>query len=142
MNLYLLISARKQIFAYFQYLICLNKILQSLNFCISYRGKVTKFITSDYTFRKKNFYPILSNPNFSSPLIMFFFNLIHVTMTLFLLTLVFLMISPFLWCQKIFWTGNDVFCDVFSLCCNAMIRHSCQQFGNAVDVKVGNHIAM
>ena len=30
MNLYLLISAKKQIFAYFQYLVCLNKILYSL----------------------------------------------------------------------------------------------------------------
>ena len=38
-NIYLLISAKKQIFAYFQYLICLNKILQTLNFCIPYRGK-------------------------------------------------------------------------------------------------------
>ena len=48
MNLYLLISAKKIILAYFQYFACLNKILQSLNFRISYCGKVTKFITSDY----------------------------------------------------------------------------------------------
>ena len=38
-NLYLLISAKKQIFAYFQYLVRLNKISQSLNFRIPYRGK-------------------------------------------------------------------------------------------------------
>ena len=72
MNLYLLISAKKRIFAYFQYLVCLNKILQSLNFCIPYpgkkiRGKVTKFFTSDYIFSRLNFNPILSNPDFFSP---------------------------------------------------------------------------
>ena len=41
--------------AYFQYLIFLNKILQSLNFRIPYPGKkiggkVTKFFISDYFF--------------------------------------------------------------------------------------------
>ena len=65
MNLYLLISAKKQIFAYFQYLVCLNKVLQSLNFHIPCRGKVTKFITSNYIFSNKNFDPILSNTNYS-----------------------------------------------------------------------------
>ena len=64
MNLYLLISAKKQIFAYFQDLICLNTVLQSR---IPYWGKVNKFITSDYIFPDKNFNPILSNPNFSFP---------------------------------------------------------------------------
>ena len=54
MNLYLLISAKEKIFAYFQYLACLNKILQSLSFRIPYWGKkVTKFITSDYIPRQK-----------------------------------------------------------------------------------------
>ena len=65
MNLYLLISAKKQIFAYFQYLFCLDKVLQSLNFHIPCRGKVTKFITSNYIFPNKNFNPILSNTNYS-----------------------------------------------------------------------------
>ena len=65
LNLYLLISAKKQIFAYFQYLVCLNKVLQSLNFHIPCRGKVTKFITSNYIFSNKNFDPILSNTNYS-----------------------------------------------------------------------------
>ena len=55
MNLYLLISAKKQIFAYFQYLVCLNKVLQSLNFHIPCQGKVTKFITSNYIFSNKYF---------------------------------------------------------------------------------------
>ena len=40
MNLYLLISAKKQTFAYFQYLVCLNKVLQSLHFHIPCRVKV------------------------------------------------------------------------------------------------------
>ena len=49
MNFYLLISAKKQIFAYFQYLVCLNKTLQSLSLHIAYRGKksrgkVSKFL--------------------------------------------------------------------------------------------------
>ena len=40
MNLYLLISAKKKVFAYFQYLACLYKmILQSLNFRVPYSGK-------------------------------------------------------------------------------------------------------
>ena len=47
MNLHLLISAKRQIFAYFQDLVCLNKVLQSINLRIPYRGKVIKFITSD-----------------------------------------------------------------------------------------------
>ena len=69
MNLYLLITAKKQIFAYFQYLVCLNKILQSLDFLIAnrekkIRGKVTKFFQSDYIFPQLNFNPILSNPDF------------------------------------------------------------------------------
>ena len=34
------------------------------------------------------------------------------------------------------------FCDVFSLCRNAIIGPSCQHFGNAADMKVGNHIAL
>ena len=75
MNLYLLISAKKQIFAYFQYLVCLNKVLQSLNFHIPCRGKVTKFITSNYIFPNKNFNPILSNTNYSFRAYHVFFNL-------------------------------------------------------------------
>ena len=55
MNLYLLITAKKQIFTYFQYLVCLNKILESLNFRITYRGKKVwekrlKFFTSEELF--------------------------------------------------------------------------------------------
>ena len=65
MNLYLLIAAKKQIFAYFQYLFCLDNVLQSLNFHIPCRRKVTKFITSNYIFPNKNFNPILSNTNYS-----------------------------------------------------------------------------
>ena len=71
MNLYLLISAKKKIFAYFQYLACLNKILQSLNFRIPYwekkvgeKGLSLSLVT---IFPDKNFNPILSNPNFSFP---------------------------------------------------------------------------
>ena len=75
MNLYLLISAKKQIFAYFQYLVCLNKVLQSLNFLIPCRGKVTKFIASNYIFPSKNFNPIVSNPNYS-------FRIYHVSLNL------------------------------------------------------------
>ena len=65
MNLYLLISAKKQIFAYFQYLVCLNKVLKSLNFHIPCREKVVKFITSNYIFPNKNFNPTVSNPSYS-----------------------------------------------------------------------------
>ena len=46
-----MISAKKKIFAYFQYLACLNKILQSLNFRIY---SLTKILIR-----------ILSNSNFS-----------------------------------------------------------------------------
>ena len=69
MNLYLLISAKRKIFAYFQYLACLNKILQSLNFRLPYWGKkVGKKclnLSQVTIFPDKNFNPILSNPNFS-----------------------------------------------------------------------------
>ena len=75
MNLYLLISAKKQIFADFQYLVCLNKVLQSLSFHIPCRGKVTKVITSNYIFPSKNFNPIVSNPNYS-------FRVYHVSLNL------------------------------------------------------------
>ena len=75
MNLYLLISAKKKTFTYFQYLVSLNKILQSLKFRIPYRGKVTTLITSDYIFHDKNFNLILSNPNFSFPAYDVSFNL-------------------------------------------------------------------
>ena len=75
MNLSLLISAKKQIFAYFQYLVCLNKVLQSLNVHIPCQGKVTKLITSNYIFPNKNFNPILSNPNYSFRAYHVFFNL-------------------------------------------------------------------
>ena len=75
MNLYLLISAKKKTFTYFQYLVSLNKILQSLKFRIPYRGKVTTLITSDYILHDKNFNLILSNPNFSFPAYDVSFNL-------------------------------------------------------------------
>ena len=53
-----MISAKKNIFAYFLYLACLNKILQSLNFPIPYWEKkswrkVSKLITSDHILRQK-----------------------------------------------------------------------------------------
>ena len=67
MNLYLLISAKKKIFAYFQYLVCLNKILQSLSFRIPYWGKKWLSLSQVTIFPEKNFNPILSNPNFSLP---------------------------------------------------------------------------
>ena len=67
MNLYLLISAKKKIFAYFQYLVCLNKILQSLSFRIPYWGKKWLSLSQVTIFPEKNFNPILSNPNFSFP---------------------------------------------------------------------------
>ena len=80
MNLCMLISAKKKISAYFQYLACLNKILQSLNFRIPYWGKKVgeKWLSlSQVTiFFDKNFNPILSNPNFSFPAYHVSFNLI------------------------------------------------------------------
>ena len=39
------------------------------------------------------------------------------------------------------WKWRD-FVTWFSLCCNAIIAPSCQHFGNAADMKVGNHIAL
>ena len=50
--------------------------------------------------------------------------------------------EPFLECQNIFWIGNDVILWQHSLCCDAIIGPNCQHFCNAVNVKVGNHIAM
>ena len=44
--------------------------------------------------------------------------------------------------QNIFWTGNDVILWHHSLCCDAIIGHSCQHFGNAVNIKVGIHFTM
>ena len=77
MNLYLLISAKRKIFAYFQYLACLNKILQSLNFRLPYWGKkVGKKclnLSQVTIFPDKNFNPILSNTNFSFPAYYVFF---------------------------------------------------------------------
>ena len=64
-------SAKKKIFAYFQYLDCLKDLTVSkFSYTLSGKksqGKVTKFITSDYIFPDKNFNSILSNPNFSLP---------------------------------------------------------------------------
>ena len=72
---------------------------------------MTKFITSDYVFRKKKFYPILSNPNFSSPLIMFFFNLmsrdndvISADISIFDDLAIFVMSKDFLnWKRRVLW---------------------------------------
>ena len=115
MNLYLLISAKKKIFAYFQHLFCLNKILQPLNFRIPYRGKksrgkVTKFITSDYVFPHKNFNPILSNPNFSFHTYHVSFNLmsrdidiISADISIFDDLTIFVMLNDFLnWKRRVF----------------------------------------
>ena len=49
---------------------------------------------------------------------------------------IFVMLKDFL-----SWEWRD-FVMRFSLCCNAIIGPSCQHFDNAVDMKVGNHIAM
>ena len=75
MNRYLLISAKKKIFAYFQCLPCLNKILQSLSFRIPYWGKKSLSLSQLTIFRDKNFNTILSNPNFSFPAYHLSFNL-------------------------------------------------------------------
>ena len=79
MNLCMLISAKKKISAYFQYLACLNKILQSLNFRITYRGKkvAEKWLRLSQvtTCPDKTFNPILSNSNFSFPAYHVSFNL-------------------------------------------------------------------
>ena len=44
--------------------------------------------------------------------------------------------------QKIFWTGNEVILCHDSLCCDAIIRPSCQYCGNAVNIRVGIPITM
>ena len=67
MNLYLLVSAKNKIFACFQYLDCLNKILRSLSFCIPYWGKKWISLSQMSILPDKNFNPILSNTNFSFP---------------------------------------------------------------------------
>ena len=129
MNLSLLISAKKQIFAYFQYLVCLNKVLQSLNVHIPCQGKVTKLITSNYIFPNKNFNPILSNTNYS-------FRAYHVSLNLMSHDIdiisadisnfgdlaIFVMSKDFLnwkWCD---------FLTSFSLCCK--LSHFAVQFSN------------
>ena len=67
MNLYLLLSAKSKIFACFQYLDCLNKILRSLSFSIPYWGKKWLSLSQISILPDKNFNPILSNTNFSFP---------------------------------------------------------------------------
>ena len=75
----MLISAKKKIFAYFQYLACLNKILQSLNFRIPYWekkvGEKGLSLSQVTIFPDKNFNPILSNLNFYFPAYHASFNL-------------------------------------------------------------------
>ena len=44
--------------------------------------------------------------------------------------------------QKIFWAGNDVILWHYPLCCDAFVGASCQDFGNAVNIKEGIHITM
>ena len=143
MNLNLLISAKKQIFAYLQYLVCLNKVLQFINFRIPYRGKVTKFITNDYISTDKNFNPNLSNPNFSFPAYHVSFNLMSCDIDIISADisifddLVFFVISK----DFLNWKWRD-FVTWFSLSCNTIIGPSCQHFGNALDMKVWNHVAI
>ena len=147
MNLYLLISAKKKIFTYFQYLACLNKILQSLNFRITYRGKkvAEKWLRLSQvtTYPDKTFNPILSNSNFSFPAYHVSFNLmsrgidiISAATSIFDDLAIFVMLKDFL-----NWKWRD-FVTWFSSCCKAIIGPSCQHPGNAANIKVGNNIAM
>ena len=135
--------SKKQIFAYFHYLTCLNKVSQSLNFRIPYRGKVSKFITIDYIFPDKNFNPILSNLSFSVPAYHVSFNLISsaiditsANINIFDDLAILVMSKDFL-----IWKWRD-FMTWFCLCCNTIIGSSCQHFSNAVDMKAWNHMAM
>ena len=143
MNLYLLISEKKKIFAYVQYLACLYKILQSLSFRIPSWGKKWLSLSQVTIFPDKNFDPILSNPNFSFPAYHVSFNsmscgidIIFAGIGIFDDLAIFAMLKDFL-----NWKWHD-FVTWFSLCCNAIIGPSCQHFGNVVDMKVWNHIAM
>ena len=143
MNLYLLISAKKKIFAYVQYLACLNKILQSLSSRIPYWEKKWLSLSQVTIFSDKNFSPILSNTIFSFPAYHVFFNLMSrdfnissAGIGIFDDLVVFVMLKDFLNWK---WRG---FVTWFSLCCNAIIGPSCQHLDNAVDMKVGNYIAM
>ena len=137
----MLISAKKKIFAYFQFLASLNKIFQSLSFRLSYWGK--KCLSQVTIFPDKNLNPILSNANISFPAYHVSFKLmsrdidiISAGISIFDDLAIFVMLKDFL-----NWKWRD-FVTWFSLCCNAIIGPSCQHFGNAVDMKVGNHIAM
>ena len=143
MNLYLLLSAKSKIFACFQYLDCLNKILRSLSFSIPYWGKKWLSLSQMSILPDKNFNPILSNTNFSFPAYHVSFKLmsrdidiISAGISIFDDLAIFVMLKDFL-----NWKWRD-FVTWFSLCCNAIIGPSCQHFGNTVDMKVGNHIAM
>ena len=97
-----------------------------------------KFITSDYIFHDKNFNLILSNLNFSFPAYHVSFNLmsrdtdiISADISIFDALTILVMLKDFLtWKWRV----------LFML--KAIIWPSCQHCGNAVDMKVGNHIAM
>ena len=147
MNLYMLISAKKKIFAYFQYFACLNKILQSLNFRMPYWGKKAgeKWVSlSQVTiFSDKNVNPILSNSNFSFPAYYVSFNLISRDIDIISTDISIFDGPTILVMSKDFlnWKWRD-FVTWFSLCCKAIIGPSCQHFSNAADMKVGNHITM
>ena len=143
MNLYLLISEKKKIFAYVQYLACLYKILQSLSFRIPSWGKKWLSLSQVTIFPDKNFDPILSNPNFSFPAYHVSFNLMSCDIDIISADisifddLVFFVISK----DFLNWKWRD-FVTWFSLCCNTIIGPSCQHFGNALDMKVWNHVAI
>ena len=129
MNLYLLIPAKKKIFAYFQYLACLNKILQPLNFRIPYCekkvGEKGLSLSQVTIFPDKNFNPIWSNPNFFFPAYHVSFNLmsrdidiISADISIFDNLAIFVTSKDFLnwkWCDFVTW---------FPVCCNAIIGPS------------------
>ena len=125
---------KKQILAYFQYLVCSNRVFTVSKFTYTWsggksRGKLSKFITNDYIFPNKNVNRFFLTPSFFPPVTWHW--------------------HYFCWHIYFWWSRH--FCDIkmtcdfvtwFSLCCNAIIGPSCQHFGNAVNMKVGNYIAM
>ena len=96
MNLYLLLSAKSKIFACFQYLDCLNKILRSLSFSIPYWGKKWLSLSQMSILPDKNFNPILSNTNFSFPAYHVSFDIISAGISIFDDLAIFVMLKYFL----------------------------------------------
>ena len=132
MNLYLLISAKKQIFLLFfstSFVWIRSYSLYIFVYLIGEKkvgGKVTKFITSDNIFPDKNFNPILSNPNFFFPAYYVSFNLmscdidiISVDISIFDDLAIFVMSKDFLnWKWRVLW--RDFLYAVTPLLCLAV----------------------